>query len=600
MRGMSGTRRRGGALTVAAVAALALAAPAGAGTPNTWSETGAMATGRGGPAVLLSNGNVLEAGGTTGSTSSDNTAEIYNTSTGTFSAAASMNVGRVAPAAVVLQSGKVLVLGGRDTGADNTAEVYNPTANTWTPTLNNMSISGGEFPAAALLSDGRVLVVGGDQGPASTSADIYNPATNSFTAAAPMTTAREVPAAITLPSGKVLVVGGGGDGSGTVFSSAEVYDPTANSWTPVANNMSSPREGGGMSVLPGGKVLVAGGIISSISFATTASADIYTPATNSFTPAASMSASRYIFGLTALADGRVLAAGGLVLSGSIDFLAGAELYDATSNTWSAAGSLNEGRAAQGQTLLGNGQVLAAGGIVGVGAPGLASAELYTPTSAPSAPQAVSASAGNGQVSVTWAPPAFDGGSPIQHYTVTASTGQTVSTTDARTVATVTGLQNGRAVTFTVTATNAIGTGAASAASNSVTPTGPQAVTPTGPQAVTPTGPQAKPKVSISGVKSKLKLKSFLHGLKVKLGPNEPVSLQVSLLAFANRATIARAFNLTLATRKLGLSGSKRTVKLVPSKRLVGKAKRFKVQLVVVATSSAGNRVTETKVLSIKG
>jgi N-acetylneuraminic acid mutarotase len=584
MMGLLGTRPRVGALIMAATAALALAAPAVAGTPNTWSETGAMATGRGGPAAaLLANGNVLEAGGTTAGGTSDKTAEIYNTSAGTFSAAAPMGVGRVAPTAVVLQSGSVLVLGGSDTGADQTAEVYNPAANTWTPTANNMTIPGGEFPSAALLPDGRVLVVGGNDGPATTAADIYNPSTNSFTAAAPMGTARSIPAMITLPSGKVLVAGGL-DASGNALASAEVYDPSANSWTPVSNSMSSPHVAAQISALPGGKVLVAGGLSELTPTATTtASAEIYDPATNSFTAAASMSNSRYFFGLTALSDGRVLAAGGLTVSGTTPtVLSSAELYNPTSNTWTATGSLNEARAAQGQTLLGNGQVLAAGGISGIGGSGgLASAELYTPSTVPGAPQAVSAVPGNAQATISWAPPASDGGSAIQHYTVKASTGQTVSTPDGRTTATVAGLTNGRAVTFTVTATTAVGTGVASAASNSVTPAG-------------------SPHVAISGVKSKLKRKSFLKGLKVKLAPNEPVSLQVSLVASAKKATIARAFNLTLATHTLGLAGSSRTVKLKPNKTLVGKAKKFKVRILVVATDSLGNRVTETKTLSVKG
>jgi hypothetical protein len=132
----------------------------------------------------------------------------------------------------------------------------------------------------------------------------------------------------------------------------------------------------------------------------------------------------------------------------------------------------------------------------------------------------------------------------------------------------------------------------------VTQAGPPAQT----QTISPsiTVSPATPHVKISGVKSKLKRKSFLRGLKVKLAPDEPVSLQVSLMASAKKATVARAFNLTLAVHKLGMSGSRRTVKLVPNKRLVGKAKKFKVRLVVVATDRGGARVTVTKTLVIEG
>ena len=96
----------------------------------------------------------------------------------------------------------------------------------------------------------------------------------------------------------------------------------------------------------------------------------------------------------------------------------------------------------------------------------------TPASAPSAPVATS---GNRQASVTWTKPA-DNGSAITGYTVTSSGGQMCTTNDADTLTCdVTGLTNGTAYTFTVTATNGVGTSVASAPSNSVTPRGPTSV-----------------------------------------------------------------------------------------------------------------------------
>ncbi|PZP90668.1 MAG: hypothetical protein DI587_38025 [Variovorax paradoxus] len=86
--------------------------------------------------------------------------------------------------------------------------------------------------------------------------------------------------------------------------------------------------------------------------------------------------------------------------------------------------------------------------------------------APGAPTSVVATAGNGSVSVAFAAPASNGGSAILDYTVTLSTGQTA--TGASSPISVTA-PNGTAVTATVRARNAVGQGAASSASNSVTP-----------------------------------------------------------------------------------------------------------------------------------
>ncbi len=89
---------------------------------------------------------------------------------------------------------------------------------------------------------------------------------------------------------------------------------------------------------------------------------------------------------------------------------------------------------------------------------------------PGAPTGVSAVPADGAATVSFAAPA-DGGSPIAGYTVTASPGGRTATGTASPVR-VTGLNNGTAYTFTVKATNAVGTGAASAASAAVTPVAP--------------------------------------------------------------------------------------------------------------------------------
>ena len=113
--------------------------------------------------------------------------------------------------------------------------------------------------------------------------------------------------------------------------------------------------------------------------------------------------------------------------------------------------------------------------IGTGSPSAPSSAVTpsTPT-APAAPTGVVATAGNASASVSWTAPST-GGSPLTSYTVTPFVGSTpqtpvtVSGNPPATSMTVGGLTNGTAYTFTVTATNAIGTGSPSAPSSAVTP-----------------------------------------------------------------------------------------------------------------------------------
>ncbi len=105
--------------------------------------------------------------------------------------------------------------------------------------------------------------------------------------------------------------------------------------------------------------------------------------------------------------------------------------------------------------------------IGTGAAS-ASSNSVTPATVPGAPVLIGVVKGNALVAVTFASPLSNGGSAITGYTVTANHGGKIAIGTTSPL-TVTGLTNGTVYTFTVTATNAVGTSIASAVSNSVIP-----------------------------------------------------------------------------------------------------------------------------------
>jgi hypothetical protein len=188
--------------------------------------------------------------------------------------------------------------------------------------------------------------------------------------------------------------------------------------------------------------------------------------------------------------------------------------------------------------------------------------------------------------VTWGA-AADNGRPIVGYTVRASNGTTVTTGDARTHAAM-AVPSGVPVTFTVTAINDLGAGPVSAPSAAVTPSG----LVTTPDTIAPT-------LKITKLKSKLKLKSFLKGVTATVTASESASLSVDVLASARRITIARAYNVVLASKNYGRATT-RKVKVKPSRKLVGHAKKFTVRVRFTATDAAGNHRTVTKTIKVSG
>ena len=136
-------------------------------------------------------------------------------------------------------------------------------------------------------------------------------------------------------------------------------DATAASWHAVGN-MVTPHAYHTATLLPDGRVLVAGGLVNDrLDGRGSASAELFDPGSASWTATTAMARARWGHTATLLLDGTVLVAGGY-LSGGV-LRATAELYDAKTGRWTATGSMNRGRGGQTATLLPDGRVLVVGG-----------------------------------------------------------------------------------------------------------------------------------------------------------------------------------------------------------------------------------------------
>jgi hypothetical protein len=227
-------------------------------------------------------------------------------------------------------------------------------------------------PITAGVSTGAVTVVDNVSNSATT-ATLSGNGTGGLVLTGSMVVGRYLHTATLLNNGKVLIAGGL-DGSGTALASGELYDPTSGTFA-MTGSMTTTRYRHTATLLNNGTVLITGGENNgSGPPSPLASAELYDPSTETFTATGSLSTSRYDDSATALSNGEVLIAGGI--SSGNTFLASAELYSPSTGTFTATGNMNNAREEHTATLLNNGKVLVAGGANG-GA-GIVSAELYDP------------------------------------------------------------------------------------------------------------------------------------------------------------------------------------------------------------------------------
>jgi hypothetical protein len=287
-------------------------------------------------------GMVLIVGGTTTGGIADSTAELYDPSSDTFTPTGSLTDARGAHAAALIigcgmsctQEGDVIVVGGHDSSgqANNSAEVFNPATQTFSCVRGvdaktghcKISLSSARDDAqAVLLPSGKIVFIGGNSANAAIfpgtpvrGIDVYLPAIGTMTAGPTMSEGRDLAAMALFPAGPFageVLATGGADLTGASTNTADLYSPAHNVFTcvqgvsalaPICNpSMATSRAGHIATSLDLGPlanmVLVAGGV----KFGTQQilnSAEVFNPITATFQSVPGMQTPRSDFTATVI------------------------------------------------------------------------------------------------------------------------------------------------------------------------------------------------------------------------------------------------------------------------------------------------------------
>lgn len=434
-------------------------------TTNTWTTVASMPTARSFLATASVGGRLYAIGGRTADGYSG-VVEVYSPATNSWATVASMPTARAGLAAVAASSGRIYAVGGyTSSGILRSVEVYNPTTNTWSG-ATQLPFALADM-AATLGADGRIDIVGGRTSVgAVATVEAYNPATGSWQLLAHMLAPRTSPAAVTTADGRILAIGGTTSALSPLYTnSVEVYVPATDTWS-AAPPLLAPRAELAASTVSG-VVYAFGGRGVGASFLNSTEmygAAVVTPAPNppvnlqvvpanhqlsvSWTapsvPPGYLPISDYVVdvyvGSTLVAHQIHVTATSITIQG----LTNGTLYTVYVYSVDTSGAVSRAAVVSGTPVV--------------------------PATVPAAPLTPIVTGALTSVTVTWTAP-NNGGSPITGYTVSAySTGaspvQTVTVPPTVTTFQFVTLPPGT-YTFTVVATNAIGTGPASARSASV-------------------------------------------------------------------------------------------------------------------------------------
>jgi hypothetical protein len=258
---------------------------------------------------------------------------------------------------------------------------------TWT---SKAPLLGPLYAHAAATLNGQVHIVGGSNPAFCFSLlvhDIYDPVSDTWTPSAPMTTGRSQPAAAVLKvnGNDQLFVVGGSTSCGVRTASMEAYDPVTNTWTPKAPMPGGPRSHMAAAVIDG-LLYVVGGMQFDAFDGMTTLAEVYNPATDTWSTIAPMPNARYAMAAGAI-DGVLYVAGGGSNNLEGDFTA-MDAYDPATDTWSSKAPISQPRVFAASAVA-NGLLYMIGGMY---ADFFSSTEIYDPvsdswTAGPSLPEA---------------------------------------------------------------------------------------------------------------------------------------------------------------------------------------------------------------------
>ncbi|MGD8779197.1 MAG: kelch repeat-containing protein [Ignavibacteria bacterium] len=263
-------------------------------------------------AILLSNGNILVAGGDNGEVLSS--CEIYDVNDNKWRSTSSMNYPRYDLSMVRLLDDRVLAISGKGI---KSCELFDPITETWSITDSLFTKRHSYDLNTILLDDGRVLVTGGSfiNNELHTSGylnvcEIYDPSTNKWSLTDTLKSKRAGHTMTKLKDGRILVAGGFNENE-LFINKCEIFDPNTNTWS-SADSLDFARNAHSAILLPDGKVLVAGGEDGvNPTDPWLSSCELYNPDTDEWTVVGSLSVSRTDAKAFFVSDNLIMYAGGV-------------------------------------------------------------------------------------------------------------------------------------------------------------------------------------------------------------------------------------------------------------------------------------------------